>query len=138
MTTKPPRQQLGAAIKDALEERGESQSWLGREVGRILGRPDPYSQAIVSTWVLGDRLPEPAQVFAIEQALGLRPGFLSRHLGYLPVDHRPAVTVEDAVETDVDLTPSQRGPLLDHYRGLVEATRARRDAEQKRRKRRTR
>lgn len=39
----------------------------------------------IQSWVRGERVTTPSQVFALERAVGCAPGSLSRHLGYLPV-----------------------------------------------------
>jgi transcriptional regulator with XRE-family HTH domain len=67
----------------------------------------------VRKWINGAHAPDPATVFAVEETLGLPPGELSRHLGYVPVD-APAVTA--AIEADPGLSPNQRAMLTAAYR----------------------
>jgi transcriptional regulator with XRE-family HTH domain len=69
---------FGEALAEARQARGVSQTGMGRLLGRT-------SQSTVSGWELGVAEPSPLVVFAIEKALKLDPGFLSRHLGYAPV-----------------------------------------------------
>ena len=44
------------------------------------------TQSSVSGWINGKYEPSAATVFLIEQSLGIDPGYLSRPLGYLPVE----------------------------------------------------
>lgn len=109
-----------AAMRKALADMGRSQSWLGAEVARLEGRPDPYSQASVSDWLLGANAMTPSQVFAVEQALQMRPGTLSRELGYLPMTSRSARSVPDAIAADPKLTAMGRRVVLAVYEELVD------------------
>lgn len=102
-----------------LADLGRSQTWLAVEVAKEEGREDPYSQAHVADWLRGRRSPNPEQVFALERALDVEPGALSRLLGYLPVEAVATVTVEDAVKADPGLTKLHREAVLALYRALV-------------------
>lgn len=52
----------------------------------------------IRSWARDERRTDPEQVFALEAALGLPPGELSRHLGYVPLGAAAAVAgVEDEV-----------------------------------------
>ncbi len=81
--------EFGDALRRQIE--GRSQREFGDKVARAEGRVDangthlPYSQQQVSFWLSGQQEPNPRQAFAIERALGLRPGSLSHLLGYVPV-----------------------------------------------------
>lgn len=70
----------------------------------------------------GRRKVEPHTVFALETAIGLRPGELSRFLGYMPVDTEsvPDCTVTDALAADPALTTRARQLLRDTYREFLE------------------
>lgn len=122
MTATDDRPELGRAIRRALEGTGHSQAWLGAEVAARQGRPDPYSQAIVSEWLSGSTTITPPQLFEIESALGLRAGSLSKILGYLPVSARAASSVAAAIESDAQLSPEGRAVVLAAYRAAVEAS----------------
>lgn len=61
---------------------GTSQAQLARRLG--------VSPQLVSDWKRGRRTPSPDQLFAIERALDVKPGQLSRHLGYVPTDAEAA------------------------------------------------
>lgn len=106
MASDTRRHPIAQAVEDTLNRLGRSQAWLGQEVARIEGRPNPYTQASVSGWL--DRMADqpPGRVFAIEQALGMRPGRLSRPLGYLPADARPARSPEDLLAEDDRINPA--------------------------------
>jgi transcriptional regulator with XRE-family HTH domain len=94
-----------AALATALNDR----RMTGADLSRILG----VSSAAVSLWLNSDSLTiKPDNVFAIERALELAPGSLSRLLGYLPVDAAPAVTPEEAIVADATLSDDARELLL--------------------------
>jgi transcriptional regulator with XRE-family HTH domain len=78
-------------FQQALERAltGLSQVQVARDAG--------VAASTVSTW-LGGGGARPEQVFAVERALNLPPGHLSRHLGYVPVTDRPVVDVAEAIE----------------------------------------
>lgn len=58
-------------------------------------------------------------VFAIEKALELGPGTLSRLLGYLPAEATDVLTVPAAVEVDPHLTVLGRRVVLKVYEEMV-------------------
>lgn len=65
-------------LKSARRKCQRTQSDLADAVG--------VSQTAISNWLRGRQVPPPDKVFAIEAALGVVPGGLSIHLGYLPVE----------------------------------------------------
>lgn len=78
-------------------------------------------QSTVSAWINAKSEPAPDTVFAIEQALELSAGFLSRHLGYLPATNVPPVsTVEEAVIAARDLEDDFKRMLLAVHVVLVQ------------------
>lgn len=100
-----------AALADTLSARGITQRALADAVG--------VRQNTVSRWCK-DETPEPARVFQIEDALGVEPGALSHHLGYMPVgSDRVPCTIIDAVRDADELEPFHRKALLDVYRSFV-------------------
>ena len=115
------RSRFGSAVARALDEQGHSRSWLGAEVARLEGLGDPISGASVSKWV-GGNPPAPDRVFVIERALGMKPGALSRHLGYLPASARSTRTVLDALADDGDLSDMARQVITAVYRTYKEGT----------------
>lgn len=113
-------------LRNALAELGQTQSWLGAEIARIEGMESPTAQSHVARYLSGAMTPNPPRVFTIEKALGLRPGALSRHLGYVPAETVPAVTVPEAAAEDLELTQTQREDLVALWEGMRARTRARR------------
>lgn len=101
------------ALVDALNVRRTTQDALGKALG--------VKQPTVSAWVRREAEPPPETVFAIERELGLPPGHLSRHLGYLPpeaVKASPA-TFEAVVTGDPLLEDYVKRALIDQYRALT-------------------
>jgi transcriptional regulator with XRE-family HTH domain len=89
-----------------------SQTTIAKAIG--------YSQTSIAEWEIGRMVPEtPKVVFKLEQVLGLEPGALSRHLGYLPADADGSPTVEQAILVDDKLDAGQRNTLLTLYRSLT-------------------
>ena len=106
------RARFGTLLAGALKRRGLRQDDLAAALGT--------TQSSVSGWINGRYEPAAAIVFAIERALDLEPGHLSRPLGYLPVDHgtRP-VSVEVAIVEDDLLDDDQKAVLKSMYQVLV-------------------
>lgn len=87
-----------------------------RQIAEMLG----YQQSSMSSWENGKQLPEPIIVFALEKALTLPPGFLSQHLGYLPLDQDEAPTnVLDAIRKDPGLAEDGKEALIRCYLALL-------------------
>jgi hypothetical protein len=108
------------AIENALRDASRSQSWLGGAVAVEEGNADkPYSQAAVSGWLDNITNQPPARIFAIERALGRKPGTLSRLLGYLPADARNVTTVVDAIDADPLLDDRARFTLRTMYQAEI-------------------
>lgn len=106
------RGRFGDALSDAMKVRGYSQRDLGQELG--------VSQPAVSGWVVGDAEPAATTVFAAEKVLGLTPGTLSRHLGYLPTDAvKSTPTFEAVVSSDPLLEEHDKRGLLALYREVT-------------------
>lgn len=112
MTSDLPQYSFETALSDALNTHRRTTA----EVGRMAG----VSPSMVSHWATGRNVPSPEQVFAIEDGMGLEPGELSKHLGYLPnkAEGRPlTVTVVEAIRTDPRLSrnPRLQKSVLDLY-----------------------
>lgn len=105
---------FGAALRAARERHQP------RITQEALAETMKVSQALVSGWEAGQKEPGRDAVFAVEKALDLAPGILSRKLGYLPVEwdsKRKKMTFEEFIEIDVDkLTEAERNVLIDLYR----------------------
>lgn len=83
---------FAAALRSALD------AWPGRdhEAAKAAG----ISPERLSQYATGRHEPPRATVFAIERVLKLKPGGLSRHLGYLPIDARSIRSLEDIVDAE--------------------------------------
>src|SRR5688500_13111052 len=77
---------FGRAVSEELGTTPRKE--LAAQVAKLSG--ESVSESAVSQWITGTNEPTRRKVFAIEKALGVQPGTLSRHLGYLPVDAVPA------------------------------------------------
>lgn len=69
--------QFQTSLRAALHKRGWTQGQLAAEL--------EVTSSAVSMWVGGKAFPDPPTVFEIEEILGIFPGRLSRHLGYVPI-----------------------------------------------------
>lgn len=81
-----------------LNERGLSQR-------RFVADASLSSHTEVSRWKTLNYEPRPETVFRIEQVLNVLPGTLSRTLGYLPLEARPAVNVRMSFDAALDAHP---------------------------------
>lgn len=72
------------AFADALFHVMELKGVTHRELGEAIG----LSHTVFTGWRNGDHEPAPTTAFDVERALGVPPGFLSLHLGYLPPEAR--------------------------------------------------
>lgn len=97
---------FGVALADALHDAHASP----KDAAEVVGWTADY----VLKLTRGLRVPNPWALFALELHLGVAPGELSRHLGYLPVAAPPSVVA--AIEADKSLTPSARAMLVATYR----------------------
>lgn len=75
------------------------------------------SQASISDWTQGKHGPRsPEKTFHLERVLGLDPGSLSRHLGYVPAEVvQVATDVESAIRADPALNAEGKDFLLGAY-----------------------
>lgn len=81
---------------------------------------EPVKQAGVYKWLRDPTILSPARVFAIERALNLQPGALSRGLGFLPVEAVAHGGVLAAIEADPLLTDFAKYSLARMYEAMVE------------------
>jgi transcriptional regulator with XRE-family HTH domain len=110
--TSKVQRSFGESLRQALADRGMSQQELAERLGL-------NSQSVISQWISSTHEPSPTRVFAVERHLDLRPGQLSRLLGYLPVDAVPALDVPSAVSADPGLSDQQKEAVLAVYRVLI-------------------
>jgi hypothetical protein len=83
---------------------------------------EPMTQTTVLKWLSHPERQPPARMFAIERALALPPGYLTRDLGYLPAGVVAAPpTVEQAIAHDATLTAYTRTLLLAAYEAMTAA-----------------
>lgn len=111
-------EEFGEALDRALN--GRPRAWLGAEVARAVGKETPVTASAVAQWINGETEPARSYVFAAERVLELRPGTLSRCLGYLPLSAKPCNGVIDAIDADPKLTSKARDILRSAYRSAIE------------------
>lgn len=111
MATTLTRTAFAVALHNAITEAEVTHADLADTLG--------VATSGISQWTTSRATPSPDTVFRIEEALGLKPGTLSKTLGYLPVNARQILTVPQAVDLDDQLTPLGRRLLLSAYRELV-------------------
>lgn len=106
--------EFGETLTQAMNVRGMTHRRLGEELG--------VTQSAISAWKSGAAEPSSRTVFAIERALELPPGHLSRTLGYLPVEGRRIVNAsfEEVVVADPLLSEDQKRGFIALYRSFVE------------------
>jgi hypothetical protein len=63
-------------------------------------------------WCRGETEIALTYVVILEQVCGVEPGHLSRHLGWVPVDADPSVTIEQMILAEPDLSAAQKQALL--------------------------
>ena len=71
---------FGRELCRARKRTGMIQAHLGGHVG--------VSPSLVSQWENNHAVPDANEVFRMEEVLGLTPGTLSTHLGYVPLDEK--------------------------------------------------
>lgn len=103
----------------------------GTDVGE-LAEALGVSERTIRSWTRAERLTAPDVVFALEDRLGVRPGSLSRHLGYLPVGRDEAeAMVEDSiverVREDAAAYRAASGPHIARLMDRVDAAAAARN-----------
>ena len=73
---------FGAALELALAGSGKTQTAVARKIG--------VSTSTLSAWKLGQGEPDrPDITFELEREVGVNPGELSVHLGYVPAEAAP-------------------------------------------------
>ena len=109
------RLRFGRLLAAALKVQRLKQEDLATRLGA--------TQPSVSGWINGRYEPAAQTVFAIERALDLEPGYLSRPLGYLPVEAaaRP-LSVEAAIGQSGLLADDEKAALIGMYQVLVTRT----------------
>jgi transcriptional regulator with XRE-family HTH domain len=104
---------FGGGLADALAGRNLTQA----DLAELLST----TQSTISAWINGRSEPEPVTVFAVEEAIGVSPGFLSRLLGYLPLSVVGAApSVEEAISRSDSIDDTGRRLVLTVWHTLVE------------------
>lgn len=102
---------FGAALVRARQAVGLTQSQLSAAAG--------VPQSSLSVWERGEAEPSPETVFALEGALAVDDGALSRLLGFAPVGKELAVSTEAAIWVDPRFDKHQRKLLLQIVQAMV-------------------
>lgn len=87
------------------------------QVAAISG--ESMSVPALDHWLKNKVEPTRRKVFAAEEVLGLEPGALSRHLGYLPLSALPVVTLDQLLKQETRLRARDREAILGLYRVLI-------------------
>lgn len=116
------KRKFGSALRQVLKDRGLTQTAFALDYGA--------APATVSQWVTGRSVPDPPDVFRLEEELGLPPATLSRHLGFQPfttdLRNHGTSSVPDAVRADPLLDEPIKEGLLAYYRTALRLRRAHR------------
>ena len=110
----PRREEFRRVLKEARTEHRLSLAALGRAAG--------VSKSAVAQWENGRSLPVPTKVLDLERALELKPGTLSRLLGYLPIttgDDKTGIDVIEAIRRDTRLGEDGQELLITMYQQLL-------------------
>jgi hypothetical protein len=103
------RKAFGAAVSGALTDAGLRVSALFP----VAGSKEPESaRRAANDWLSGSREPSRPQVIAIEELVGVEPGGLSRHLGWLPVGAPAIADTELAILADPGLKPIEAKAVI--------------------------
>lgn len=106
----PTDQQLEAFLQALRQHAGST------EKRAAIIRELDVDKSMITHWMNGANIPKPDQLFAIERACKLPGGFLSQHLGYVPVG---ASSIGSAISSDETLTPRDRKLLESLYLSLT-------------------
>jgi transcriptional regulator with XRE-family HTH domain len=103
--------QEAAAFAEALS--AQLGMWSREEFAEAVAAEsgETVTPSAISLWLNAKSEPSRVKVYAMERVLGLKPGTLSRCLGYLPVNARNVATVEDALEADSRI-PAEFRPMV--------------------------
>jgi transcriptional regulator with XRE-family HTH domain len=93
------------ALAAARQRAGLTQAQVSERTGRVVAQPT------ISEWEAGSPPGDPADVFAVERALGMPAGALSGYLGYLPREVF-GVSIETAIAVDDRFDENVRKSLL--------------------------
>lgn len=113
------RRKFGEALRDAMRVKDVTQEELAERIQQ--------SQPAVSGWINGTNAPKTVEIaFEIERALGVDPGSLTVHLGYLPPEALKTVaSFEGVLLADPALTADEKEMLLAAYKSARKRARGR-------------
>ena len=104
----------------AFGEFVRAQRRLAQVSQRNLARMSGVSDSYLSQIERGNYRPSPQVVKALALAFGLKPHQLYTMLGFMDEDTAdPAPTVEQAIQLDARLEPSQKDALIRVYRSFL-------------------
>lgn len=107
--TEEQKAAFSAALRAAMVTAGIAEVADLARRGQAVGI-DRHAQTF-NTWVNGSE-PSRGEVLALEVLVGVEPGHLSRHLGWVPVEANPSVTIEHMILAEPDLSAAQKQALL--------------------------
>jgi len=108
------------AVLSAFGEFVRAQRKLAQVSQRHLAKMSGVSDSYLSQIERGNYRPSPEVVKALAQAFGLEPKQLYTMLGFIDEDDSDkATTVEQAIQLDDRLEPSQKETLMRVYRSFV-------------------
>ena len=105
----------------AFGEFVKAQRRLAQVSQRNLARMSGVSDSYLSQIERGNYRPSPQVVKALAQAFGLKPEQLYTMLGFMDDEHESSrPTVEQAIQLDSKLEPTQKDALIRVYRSFLE------------------
>jgi hypothetical protein len=107
-STDEQRKAFGEALLFAISASGLE---LGALAAQITGANVDTARKNMKAWTSGEREPSRPQVLMLEELLGLTPGALSCHLGWVPAGAGGS-SLDVAITLDPSLTDAQRQALL--------------------------
>lgn len=111
-STDEQREAFGAALLRQLE--GRNRADFMTQIAALSG--ESVTRAALQQWLAGTSEPSRRKVDAIERCLNLRPGALSRLLGWVPASAVPTKSVLQAIDEDTNLSEKARRILKGSYR----------------------
>jgi hypothetical protein len=109
-TTVEQRKAFSVALEAAMQSAGiRSAADLYR---RGLAAGIDRTADTFNKWCRGETEIALTYVVILEQICGVEPGHLSRHLGWVPVEADPSVTIEQLILAEPDLSAAQKQALL--------------------------
>lgn len=107
------RRAFGEAVRQALRVKQMTQEELAAALNK--------TQPMISAWIQGKRAPEsPELAFEVERAIGVDPGTLSVHLGFIPPEAaRTVASFESVVLADTGLSDDEKELMMAMYKAAT-------------------